>query len=960
MPRARRRIECLWLCAAVALAPAAGSAASYRFDEIQWTAAPGQVIDAAGGSNGQAFGGATTLETAPAVVGDPGTCRYGTFDGADDYVEVADAPALDLSTELTVAAWVRLRSAPPSDLYTIASKDTNYEYHVNTSRQVYWWWNDSMGATRSLTTAAAVGLNEWHHVAITYKSGEQAIYIDGALAASASFTGTLASNDLPFYVGTDWSFISRAFDGDIDEVNVLGTALSQAQVHALAAATHPCPTPAVQFTINHDGFGIHCLAETVTVSVLDASSGTPLLNYHSPVELHTQTGAGTWALVAGGGSFSDGAANDGAATYTWPLGQSQAVFTLYYPVGPPAVNVDVFQSSNLGIRDTDAEGVLVFAPNGFTVTAAALANPPGSVTSFAANQVAGTAFALHLAAYGQTPGDPVCGVIESYTDTKNVRFWSTYLNPAAGARSVTIDGVAAAAAESGAAAQHVTFANGQAVVVAKYKDVGQVRISMKDDTLVDTAQLPNGIRGATAAFVVRPYDFLLTGIANAAGTIANPQANDASGGVFVAAGAPFRATVTARDAEATVTPSYGREAIAETVRLVPQLYAPAGGAAPPVGAALGFGAFANGTAVGSDFTWPEVGIVRLVPHVGDADYLGAGDAAVDTPSERVGRFVPSHFVVALNTPLFATACGAGGFTYAGQPFGYATAPQITVTAAAVGGTTTANYAGAFFKLATSTLQNRVYTSPGGTFDASGLPAAGADPVVAAAAPGVATLTFSSGAGLKFVKGAAQAPFPAAVRLSIDVLDADGVAAAGAGPLGNPVTFGAASGIDFSTGQEIRYGRIRVGTAIGSELIDLPVPMVAEHYAGPAAGFVTNTNDVCTTGVSVALSGYTANLAAGETCARDTGAPGASGIGCAAPAPPGQRFAAPPTAGAFVLRLAAPGGGNNGSVLVSAAVPAWLHFDWNGAASGDESPVGQATFGIYNGDSRQIYTREIYR
>jgi MSHA biogenesis protein MshQ len=316
-------------------------------------------------------------------------------------------------------------------------------------------------------------------------------------------------------------------------------------------------------------------------------------------------------------------------------------------------------------------------------------------------------------------------------------------------------------------------------------------------------------------------------------------------------------------------------------------------------------------------------------------------------------------VAALNTPLFATACTAGGFTYAGQPFVFATPPQITVTAAAVGGTTTANYTGAFFKLATSTLQNRVYASAGGALDASGLPPSAVDPVVAQTAPGVATLTFSSGAGLAFVKGSPQAPFPAGVRLSIDVLDADGVAAVGLSPLGNPVTFGAASGIDFSTGPEIRYGRIRVGTAIGSELIDLPVPVVAEHYAGAASGFVANANDVCTTGVSIALAGYTANLAAGETCARDSGAPGASGVGCAAAAPVLQRFASPPLAGDFNLRLAAPGVGNNGSVIVSAAVPAWLRFDWDGAAPGEENPSGQATFGIYGGDSRQIYTREIY-
>ncbi len=40
---------------------------------------------------------------------------------------------------------------------------------------------------------------------------------------------------------------------------------------------------------------------------------------------------------------------------------------------------------------------------------------------------------------------------------------------------------------------------------------------MKDDTTVN-AELPAGITGATANFVVRPYDFVLSGIANPAGS----------------------------------------------------------------------------------------------------------------------------------------------------------------------------------------------------------------------------------------------------------------------------------------------------------------------------------------------------------------------------------------------------------------------------------------------------------
>lgn len=929
---------------------------SFSFEEASWTNVAGEVADdSAFGLDGTPAGDAATANASPALANDPGTCRYGVFDGVNEYVEVPDNAALDITNELTVAAWIYMRTAP-SELHTIVSKDTNYEYHVDSQRRVYWWWNDSSGNTRSFTASPQLALNRWYHVAITYQSGAQVIYIDGVAQGTANYSGALATNDLPFYVGTDWNYLSRAFDGYIDEVRVVADALTAAEVQALRDETHPCANSA-RFTITHNAFGINCVAETITVHVVDATAGTPLLNYNAEVQLDTQNGNGTWTLAAGSGAFSDGTAGDGVATYGWPLGQSQATFTLSYSQGPPSVDVDVFQISNPGIRDDDAEGVLVFSPSGFTVTSTALANPPASITPFASNEVAGASFPLQLAAFGQTPTDPVCGIIEAYSGAKSLKFWSQYVDPGTGTRNVTVDGIAAAVSEAGAGTQSVTFVNGQARVTAKYKDVGRIRILMKDDTSVD-ADLPAGITGATTNFVVRPFDFVLSGIANAAGTAVNPQAADAAGAVFLAAGAPFRATVTARDAEGSATPNYGREAIPETVRLATQIVAPAGGASPGIGAATGFGAFSGGEATGTDFTWSEVGIVRAVPRVGDGSYLTAGDV-MGAASEPIGRFVPSHFLVALNAPLFATACSAGSFTYQGEPFGFTTEPVITATAVAAGGTTTTNYTGAFFKLANASLAGRAYTSGAAPLDASGLPPVTADPAITDLGGGSATLRFASGSGLRFTKGAPQAPFAAQVQLAINVLDGDGTAAIGAGPLGNPVTFGTAGGIPFTAGQEIRYGRVRVGTAVGSELVDLPVPMRAEYYAGAAAGFVTNGADVCTTDVVLTFPAFTENLAAGETCVLDSGTPGASGVGCAAAAVPLLRYAEPPAAGDFNLRLAAPGAGNQGSVAIRAAVPGWLEFDWDAAAAGDEAPTGQATFGIYGGERRQIYTREIY-
>ena len=600
-----------------------------------------------------------------AVSGNPGTCNYGVFDGSNDYIEIADNNRIRYADQLTVAAWINMRTLP-SELHTIVSKDTNFEYHINAAGQVFWWWNDSGGTTRSFMTAASINLNQWHHVAITYESGSQVIYIDGVSQATQNFTGSLITNNLPLFIGTDFNFISRAFDGFIDEVYIVPQALAAADIVALRDATHPCASANAQFSINHDGFGIHCIAETIVVDVVDSVTGTPRLDYNAQVQLTTQTGNGTWQLVAGSGAFSDATSDDGLATYTWPLNESQAIFALSYPQGTPSMDVDIFQISDVGIRDTDAEGLLAFSANGFMVTAVPLSNPPpGTIIPFVTAQTAAVPYDLHLAAYGQTPTDPDCGVIESYTGNKAISFWSNYDNPSSGTLAVTIDGGTIASNEGGAATQTVAFNNGQAVVSGKYKDAGALSIALKDETTIDATQLPNGIRGATASFVSRPATFVVSDVRNAAGTLLNPQAADASGNVFIAAGTPFRATVTALDAEGDVTPNYGRETTAESVRLDVELVAPLGGADPAVSAAIGFAAFSGGVSTAADLVWNEVGIMRVRPGIGDADYLGAGDVT-GTVSENIGRFVPDHFTTVLNTPSFATACPAGGFTYIGE------------------------------------------------------------------------------------------------------------------------------------------------------------------------------------------------------------------------------------------------------------------------------------------------------
>ncbi len=370
--------------------------------------------------------------------------------------------------------------------------------------------------------------------------------------------------------------------------------------------------------------------------------------------------------------------------------------------------------------------------------------------------------------------------------------------------------------------------------------------------------------------------------------------------------------------------------------------------------------FAVGQLAADVASYDNVGAYQL--QLVDSAFASVDASDGSTAAERniisavinAGRFVPDHFAVALNTSVFGTACGT--FTYIGRAFSYTTAPVITVTAQDFANNTTTLYAtsGSWWRITNTSLTGKAYSAAAGSLDTSGLP--GTDPVIVATGAGVGTLTFGSGTGLLFTRTtptAPASPYAADVSLAINVIDADGVIYAG-----NPARFGAATpgnGIGFSNGKQMRFGRLRLQNANGSELIAMPIAIEAQYWNGTA--FATNGADNCTTvaAANVALGNYQGNLNAGETTVT-TGGGFSAGIGS--------------------LRLSAPGAGNNGSVDVainltntttSASCTAgmtsaaganlvYLQGAWCGAAY-DRDPTARATFGVYRNATRFIYQRE---
>lgn len=207
---------------------------SWNLNVASWNGAAGEVLDTSGNSlNGTTYNSLLSSITVPALKDDPGTCSFSQFNGTNQYIAVADNAKLDITNELTVSIWVRPRAYPSSGYMTILSKDTNYEFHVTPAGKIFWWWRDEDNATRELLSNASVPLNQWSHVAITYKNGAQRIYINGtADTSTGSFTKKLATNNLALEVGRD-NVSNRYFNGDLDEVRIYARAQSQAKIQEI-------------------------------------------------------------------------------------------------------------------------------------------------------------------------------------------------------------------------------------------------------------------------------------------------------------------------------------------------------------------------------------------------------------------------------------------------------------------------------------------------------------------------------------------------------------------------------------------------------------------------------------------------------------------------------------------------------------------------------------------------------
>jgi hypothetical protein len=204
----------------------AGSAnlvGAWGFDETTGTTA----ADASGQSNTGTITGATHSAAG----------KFGgalSFNGTSNWVTVPDANSLDLTTGMTLEAWVQptalgslwrtviLKEQPGNLIYALYAGDGL----ARPASDVF------TTADRGFSGTSALTVNTWTHLAATYDGTTQRLFVNGVQVATRATTGAIRASTGVLRIGGNNIWTNEWFAGLIDEVRIYNKALTATEIQA--------------------------------------------------------------------------------------------------------------------------------------------------------------------------------------------------------------------------------------------------------------------------------------------------------------------------------------------------------------------------------------------------------------------------------------------------------------------------------------------------------------------------------------------------------------------------------------------------------------------------------------------------------------------------------------------------------------------------------------------------------
>jgi hypothetical protein len=145
-------------------------------------------------------------------------------------VTITDSNSLDLTTGMTLEAWVRPTRLGGWRTVVFKERPGGVVYGLQADQgagrpggQV------DIGGERNAVGSASLPLNVWSHLATTYDGAVVRLYVNGALAGSISYAGVIPASTGVLRLGGN-SVWTEWFAGVLDDVRIYDRALGATEI----------------------------------------------------------------------------------------------------------------------------------------------------------------------------------------------------------------------------------------------------------------------------------------------------------------------------------------------------------------------------------------------------------------------------------------------------------------------------------------------------------------------------------------------------------------------------------------------------------------------------------------------------------------------------------------------------------------------------------------------------------
>ena len=160
------------------------------------------------------------------------------FNGSSDYIQIKEdgkGSAFD-TQEFTIGVWVYFKtngSDMPIWSYDFTSHSGIYysqQLRLSSSARLFFLWNNGSSFQHLESNSNSLNLNEWNHISVTFKSGEQKLFLNGSVLKSSTLSQNITYYNQEVWIGrSNYAYM----DGNLSNVAFWNRALTSDEINSV-------------------------------------------------------------------------------------------------------------------------------------------------------------------------------------------------------------------------------------------------------------------------------------------------------------------------------------------------------------------------------------------------------------------------------------------------------------------------------------------------------------------------------------------------------------------------------------------------------------------------------------------------------------------------------------------------------------------------------------------------------